>query len=68
MTTISRNINQLCVFAQKSLFSLTKERLFHASAPLSVNLFRDGTHNFLRYNKKIFPPQTENEKPRPAVS
>lgn len=68
MISIRRNTNQLCILAHKTLFSL-KERLFHASATLSANSFRDeGTHNFLRYNKKIYPPQTENEKPRPAVS
>lgn len=29
---------------------------------------KKGPRGFLKYNKKIYPPQTENEKPRLAVN
>lgn len=68
MTAITRNIANLCVFAKCSLTAITNERLFHGTAALSRHKFNNGTYGFQRYNKKIFPPQTESEIPRPAVS
>lgn len=29
---------------------------------------RNGPESLLKHNKKIYPPQSENEEPRPAVS
>lgn len=43
---------------------------FHTSVPLYEDDDEDtkGPRSFLTYNDKIYPPQTENEEPRPAVS
>lgn len=32
------------------------------------NSHRTGPQKWLRYNSKVFPPQTADEPPRPAVS
>lgn len=41
---------------------------FHTSAVNAGFSEQKQPRNFLRYNKKIFPPQQPNEEPRPAVN
>lgn len=41
---------------------------FHTSSPVLAWSKSEIPKNFLRYNKKVFPPQEIGEEPRPAVS
>lgn len=40
----------------------------HTSAALNESEDPKGPRKFLSYNKKVYPPQSENEEPRLAVT
>lgn len=45
------------------------ENLFMHSSPLSLAWAKDSQpKKWLQYNNKVYPPQTSDEEPRPAVS
>lgn len=46
--------------------SILSNSQIHTSA-LLLKSGRDGPTHFLSYNDKIYPPQAEDEQPRPAV-
>lgn len=69
MTALTTRFSQIFSTALRSLqVPTTSERLLSTSAALSAGYDKpNGPRNFLRYNKTMFPPQTLEETPRPAV-
>lgn len=66
---LSRSISKLFSYnVQPAALNNIHKSLIHlSSTSFLIHEKRTGPRKWENYNKKIFPPQTENEEPRPAV-
>lgn len=69
MSIILQNIKRLLINDARIL-TTHLDCSFHTSETMNKqwNGHNYGPRKWLEYNKTIFPPQKENEEPRPAVS
>lgn len=65
---LPRSISQLISSVRSVALNKIHKSYVHLDSTLLGYEKNDGPRKFLTYNNKIYPPQTLNEEPRPAVS
>lgn len=65
---LSRSISQLISSVRSVALNTIQKSYVHLDSTLLAYEKNDGPKKFLTFNNKIYPPQTPDEKPRPAVS